>query len=178
MTVKEPIAEKNLDGYGFPPIDWERVRTALDGIAALSPLEPSTRYWLGTVRPDGRPHIMPVGILWHDGVFYFSAGAGTQKAKNIARDPRCVLSISTTGIDILAEGTAEKVTDEATLQRIADAFGASAGGWHPTVRDSAFWHEYSAPSAGPPPWDLYRVTPATFYGLASAEPFGATRWRV
>jgi nitroimidazol reductase NimA-like FMN-containing flavoprotein (pyridoxamine 5'-phosphate oxidase superfamily) len=178
MTVKEPIAEKNLDGYGFPPIDWERVRTALDGIAAISPLEPSTRYWLGTVRPDGRPHIMPVGILWHDGVFYFSAGAGTQKAKNIARDPRCVLSISTTGIDIVAEGTAEKVTDEATLQRIADAFGASAGGWHPTVRDSAFWHEYSAPSAGPPPWDLYRVTPATFYGLASAEPFGATRWRV
>jgi hypothetical protein len=178
MTVKPPTAEKNLDGYGFPPIEFERVRMALDAIAHISPMEPSTRFWLGTVRPDGRPHVMPVGILWHDGAFWFSAGAGTQKAKNIARDPRCVVTISTTGIDIVAEGTAAKVTDEATLQRIADAFGASAGGWQPTVRDGAFWHEYSAPSAGPPPWDLYRVTPTTFYGLASAEPYGATRWRV
>src|SRR5438445_1479421 len=132
MTVQQPVAEKNLDGYGFPPIEWERVRAALDGIAAISPLEPSTRYWLATVRPDGRPHVMPVGILWHEGAFWFSAGAGTQKARNIARDPRCVVTISTTGIDVVAEGTAEKVTDDTTVQRIADAFGASAGGWQPT----------------------------------------------
>src|SRR3989442_7332026 len=139
MTVQQPIAEKNLDGYGFPPIEWDRVRAALDRIAAISPLEPSTRYWLATVRIDGRPHVMPVGILWHEGAFWFSAGAGTQKAKNIARDPRCVVSISTIGMDIVAEGTAEKMTDEPTVQRIADAFGASAGGWQPTVRDGAFW---------------------------------------
>src|SRR5437773_4851804 len=47
MTVKQPTAERNLDGYGFPPIEWERVRTALDAVAARSPMEPSTRYWLG-----------------------------------------------------------------------------------------------------------------------------------
>ena len=176
MTAKQPTAEKNLDGYGFPPIEWERLRAALEAVAPMPHEEPSSRYWLGTVRADGRPHVMPVGILWYDDAFWFTAGAGTQKAKNIARDRRCVVSIATTGIDIVAEGTAEKVTDEPTLQRLADAYGA--GGWHPTVKDGAFWHEYSAPSAGPPPWDLYRVTPTTFYGLAAAEPFGATRWRV
>jgi PPOX class probable F420-dependent enzyme len=176
--MQQPNAEKNLDRYGFPPIEWERVRAALERVASVHELDPSSRYWLATTRPDGRPHLMPVGILWHEGAFWFSAGARTQKAHNIARDPRCVVSISATGMDVVAEGTAEKVTDEATLQRLADAFGASAGGWHPTVQDGAFWHEYSAPSAGPPPWDLYRITPNVFYGLASAEPYGATRWRL
>ncbi len=33
------------------------------------------------------------------------------------------------------------------------------------------------PSAGPPPWDLYSATPITIFGVATAEPYGATRWR-
>nr|MBA3644450.1 pyridoxamine 5'-phosphate oxidase family protein [Chloroflexia bacterium] len=36
---------------------------------------------------------------------------------------------------------------------------------------------YSAPSAGPPPWHLYRFTLHTAFGVATAEPSGATRWR-
>jgi hypothetical protein len=36
---------------------------------------------------------------------------------------------------------------------------------------------YSAPSAGPAPWDLYELTPAKAIGVATGEPFGATRWR-
>ena len=36
---------------------------------------------------------------------------------------------------------------------------------------------FSAPSAGPPPWYLYRLTLHTAFGVASAEPHGATRWR-
>jgi hypothetical protein len=43
--------------------------------------------------------------------------------------------------------------------------------------DGVLTAEYSAPGAGPPPWDLYAVTPVTAFGLASSEPFGATRWR-
>jgi len=37
--------------------------------------------------------------------------------------------------------------------------------------------EYSAPSAGPPPSNLYAVTPATAFGVDTAEPWGATRWQ-
>ena len=46
------------------------------------------------------------------------------------------------------------------------------------VRDGAFWHEYSAPSAGPPPWDVYEITPTTIFAVATREPHGATRWRL
>ena len=179
MTVKAPESVKNLaDLYGFAPIEFERVGKTLDSIASINPLDASARYWLATVRPDGRPHAMPIGILWHGARFYFSANADSQKAKNIARDPHCVVTIAAPGLDIVAEGKAVKVQDEAKLQRLADAFGASAGGWHPTVKDGAFWHEYSAPSAGPPPWEVYEITPETFYGLATAEPYGATRFRL
>ncbi len=45
------------------------------------------------------------------------------------------------------------------------------------MKDGAFTAAYSAPSAGPPPWDLYVVTPTTAFGVAGAEPCGATRWR-
>ena len=61
-----------------------------------------------------------------------------------------------------------------SLARIAKLYSD----WGPQARDGAFWHEYSAPSAGPPPWDVYEITPTTFYAVANAEPFGATRWRL
>lgn len=176
MISTQPKSTKNLDGYGFPPIEFNRAIQALDSIAALPVTDAAGRYWLATVRPDGTPHVMPIGIIWHDHKFVFTAGAATQKAKNVARDPHCVVTIAAPGLDIVAEGTAVKVTDEAEVQRLADAFGE--GGWHPTVKDGAFWHEYSAPSAGPPPWDVYEITPTTMYGLATAEPYGATRWRL
>jgi hypothetical protein len=40
-----------------------------------------------------------------------------------------------------------RVTDDRLLQRLARVF--AVGGWAPTVADSGFTHEYSAPSAGP-----------------------------
>jgi hypothetical protein len=67
-----------------------------------------------------------------------------------------------------------RVTDEEKLQRIADVF--SSQGWQPTVRDGAFYAEFSAPSAGPPLWDLYEMTPTTVYALGTAEPYDATRF--
>jgi hypothetical protein len=85
-----------------------------------------------------------------------------------------VVSVAAPGIDIVAEGTAQIIRDDSELQRIAEQFSD----WGPQVRDGAFWHEYSAPSAGPPPWDVYEITPTTIYAVASEEPHGATRWRL
>jgi hypothetical protein len=55
--------------------------------------------------------------------------------------------------------------------------GAAKSCWLATTRPDARPRPYSAPSAGPPPWDLYVVTPVTAFGVATAEPYGATRWR-
>jgi hypothetical protein len=52
-----------------------------------------------------------------------------------------------------------------------------AEGWPAEVQGDAFTAPYSALSAGPPPWHLYRFTFHTAFGVAAAEPNGATRWR-
>jgi hypothetical protein len=45
------------------------------------------------------------------------------------------------------------------------------------VDGDTFTAPYSAPSARPPPWHLFRFTAHTVFGVATAEPHGATRWR-
>jgi len=57
--------------------------------------------------------------------------------------------------------------------------GRPAGdiGWPAEVAGDGFTAPYSASSAGPPPWHLYRFTFHTVVGLSTTEPSGATRWR-
>ena len=43
------------------------------------------------------------------------------------------------------------------------------------VEGDACTAPYSAPSAGAPPWHLYRFRFHTAFGVATAEPYGATR---
>lgn len=163
------MEQKNLDIYGSPPIPWSRAQELLDaGDAAAT-------WWLATARPDGRPHLTGVGALWTDGKLYFVSGAGTRKARNLAKNANCVLSASLKGLDLVIEGKARKVTDKATLDRVAKLYAAQ--GWPATVAGKALTAPYSAPSAGPPPWDLYVLMAKTAFGVAAAEPHGATRWR-
>jgi hypothetical protein len=117
---------------------------------------------------------MPVGALWVEDAYYFTSGPGTRKSRNLVSDPRCVITIATHEFDLVVEGEAAKVTDQGELELVARDFGE--GDWHPEVRDGAFYAEFSAPSAGPPPWHVYRVRPKTIYALGTAEPYGATRW--
>ena len=85
------------------------------------------------------------------------------------------MSIRLEGLDLVLEGEAHRVTDTDTLERVAA--GYREGGWPAQVEGDAFTAPYSAPSAGPPPWHVYRFTFHSAFGVASAEPHGATRWR-
>jgi hypothetical protein len=164
--------QKNLaDLYGLPPIPWERALEALE----KGDQKGNETSFLTTTRPDGRPHVAGVGAMWDSGKVYFVSGPGTRKSRNVAENPACVMAMSLPGIDLVIEGKAERVTDDETLQRLAKRY--ADGGWPATVEDGAFTYEYSAPSAGPPPWYVYAITPATIYGVLASEPGGATRWR-
>jgi len=163
--------QKNLaDLYGLPPIPWSRALEALE-----SGQQRNETSFLATTRPNGRPHVAGVGAVWDGGKVYFVSGAGTRKSQNVAQNPNCTIAMSLTGIDLVFEGTANRVTDDETLHRLAKRY--ADGGWPARVEGGAFTYDYSAPSAGPPPWDLYAVTPTTVFGVLAAEPGGATRWR-
>lgn len=161
--------ETNLDIYGAEPIPWSRALNQLQDDSIKK------TYWLATVRPDGRPHVAGVGAVWLDGTFYFTSGEGTRKSRNLAKNPSCVISVALPNLDLVIEGTATQVIDRATLQRVAERYAAQ--GWPASVGDGAITAPYSAPSAGPAPWHLYAVSPVTAFGVATAEPNGATRWR-
>jgi pyridoxine/pyridoxamine 5'-phosphate oxidase len=166
------MEEKNLDIYGDPPIPWSR---ALKQLEAAPDTQTPRSTWLSTVRPDGRPHVAAVGALWVDGKFYFTSGAGTRKSRNLAANPNCVLSMTLPDLDLVVEGRASTVTDQATLERLAQRYAAQ--GWPARAADGALTAEFSAPSAGPPPWQLYVVTAVVAFGVATAKPYGAMRWR-
>jgi hypothetical protein len=117
---------------------------------------------------------MPIGVLFVEDAFYFNTGPKTRKARNIARNPHCVITIATNYFDLVVEGPATRIVDHAGLRRIADAFKKQ--GWEPTVVKGGLTAKYSAPSAGPPPWNVYEVKPETIFALATSEPYGATRW--
>ena|SRR5712691_9418408 len=171
MTDRPPVEVTNLDRYGDAALPWSRPR---DLLAASTP-KPSTPFFLGTSRPDGRPHAAGIGALWLDGGLYFTSGPGTRKARNLAANPACTISVRLEDIDLVLEGEATRVTDWPTLEQVAGLY--AEGGWPAVVEGDALMAPYSAPSAGPPPWYLYRSTFHTAVGVATAEPNGATRWR-
>jgi hypothetical protein len=171
MTDREPVETTNLDRYGNAELRWDRAREAA---SVLSP-EPGVTHFLGTIRPDGRPHAAGVGGLWLDGDLYFTSGPGTRKSRNLAANPACTISVRAEGIDLVFEGEAARVTDTDTLERAAGMY--REGGWPCEADGDALTAPFSAPSAGPAPWYLYRLTFDTVFGVATAEPHGATRWR-
>jgi hypothetical protein len=171
-VASSPTHTKNLDIYGNKPLVWSRARKLL---TTTSKTKAHRTYWLATVGRDGRPNVAGVGALWADDRVYFVSGPKTRKSRNIARNPRCAISVSLKDFDLVLEGTARRVTDQPTLRRLVKRYVAT--GWPAKVEGSAFTAPFSAPSAGKPPWYLYALAPTTAFAVAGSKPYGATRWR-
>ena len=170
MSDQTPSEITNLDRYGFAELPWERAHDAL----SVDPTADNPSF-LGTVRPDGKPHAAGIGAQWMDGDIYFTSSPDARKARNLALNAACTISVRLPTIDLVLDGSAERTTDPETLERIAA--GYREGGWPCEVEGDAFTAPFSAPSAGPPPWHVYRFVFHTVVGVATADPSGATRWR-
>jgi hypothetical protein len=167
---RQPTDTKNLDIYGHAPLEWSRVLADLDGDPSAD-----TAAFLGTVRPDGRPHAAGIGPAFLDGDVYVTTSPDARKGKNLAANPACTLSLRLPTLDLVIEGDAERVTDTATLEALVARY--NAGGWPCEVDGDALTAPFSAPSAGPPPWHVFRIVYHTAFAVATTEPHGATRWR-
>ena len=161
---------KNLDLYDSQPIPWERAASQFEQREFHGG---GGTYWLSTTCPDGRAHAAGVLGVWVDGVLYFASGARTLKSRNLQADSRCAVSASLADLDVVIEGSARRVTDPGTLERIAGEFVRR--GWPTVVNGDSLTAAWGAPSA-PPPWHLYAVTPSVAFGVGTAGTPGATRW--
>src|SRR5215207_3826729 len=115
MPDRVPVEVTNLDRYGNTALPWSRPHDLL----ATSSARLDITFFLGTIRPDGRPHAAGVGALWHDGHFYIVSGPETRKSRNLAANPACTISVRLEGIDLIFEGEATRVTDQPTLEAVA-----------------------------------------------------------
>ncbi|MEA2584480.1 MAG: hypothetical protein QOF33_2565 [Thermomicrobiales bacterium] len=72
--------------------------------------------WLGSVRPDGRPHVVPVWFFWDGKVVMIASEPNTQKVRNLASNPKVTIALddSRAGQDVvLFEGVATLVPEPA-----------------------------------------------------------------
>ena len=85
MAERTPVAEEALTP-GSGTTTWDDARNRLE-----NPEKPRT-YWLATVRPDGRPHLMPIIGAWIGDALYFLSGDSTRKGQNLSSEARCAIA--------------------------------------------------------------------------------------
>ncbi|MBF9068439.1 pyridoxamine 5'-phosphate oxidase family protein [Streptacidiphilus fuscans] len=141
------------------PMAWPEVRTRLAG---------ARNYWICTASPDTGPHAMPVWGVWVGGRLWFSTGARTRKARNLAVDCRVSVHLESAAELVSLQGTAEPVPS-------AD---------RPPEVDAAYAAKYAMPRTGDPGTivigdsPVFAVTPHLgFSWFEGAFPESMTRWR-
>jgi nitroimidazol reductase NimA-like FMN-containing flavoprotein (pyridoxamine 5'-phosphate oxidase superfamily) len=136
MTMPVTTLDPRFSDPAATATSWDETSKAL---------ETAGLFWISTVRADGRPHVTPLVAVWVNSVLYFCTGAAEQKAINLGANPHVVLTTGCNGweggLDVMVEGDAVRVTDDAALSRLAQAWTTKWDGrWHYEVRSGVFHH--------------------------------------
>ena len=156
---RTPEREQPLAGDKSATTSWEFAEERL-----ANPENPRT-CWLATTRPDGRPHLMPVIAFWIDDALHIVVGEGSRKARNLAADGRCVIGTSSTrlpSLDLIVEGRADPLTDHDAVRQITQFLNER--NWPLEAKGDKVYGP-NAPTAGPPPYTIFRIVPAKVFGL-------------
>jgi hypothetical protein len=149
-----------MPGYGI--VDAKNGRGLLPWTWAEKRLSRAHNYWVATARPDGRPHAMAVWGVWLNSSFYFSTGTRSRKARNLVRNPRCVICTDRADEAVIVEGVARKARVSSLPRQVAEAY-------------SRKYKWELDPSQGP----IFMVRPRVVFGFIEAAdqfPGTATRW--
>ena len=92
----EPLAMPKEYGATAGLLPWPDVRARL---------ETAPHYWLMTVRPDGRPHAVPVDGLWIDDQLSFGGSSATVRHRNLLANPAVLVHLPSTDEPVIVEGT-------------------------------------------------------------------------
>ncbi len=160
-----PDLHAGFSAPGATPTQWEDVVEVLDS---------AELFWISTVRTNGRPHVTPLPAVWSDDALYFCTGPGEQKAVNLRANDECVLTTGDNrwkaGLDVVVEGRAQRVTDDARLHALAAMWETKYDGdWKYDVRAGAFHHEAGIAH-------VFEVRPRKVLSFAKGD-FAQTRFR-
>lgn len=144
-----------MSEYGIAP----SIEGVLPWSWALERLAASRNFWLSTTSPGGAPHSAAVWAIWLREGLYFDTGSDSRKARNLAADPRVVVTTERADEAVILHGRAQPLD--------AGAFTATAD------------QRYAAKYGEAPPGQRYLVRPTYALGfIEEAAQFGhtATRW--
>jgi Pyridoxamine 5'-phosphate oxidase len=99
MTTPKVSRPQFPKGYVDKPtsyVDWSWVATQLTD---------SKNYWLCSVRPDGRPHVIPRWGVYVDGKIYYDGSPETRHNHNIETNPHISVHLESGDHVIILEGT-------------------------------------------------------------------------
>lgn len=118
-STRQPRSTRpHMPGYGVP-----RSRKGMLTFAWFEKTFAANRnYYIATVTPAGRPHLMPVWGVWSGGRFYFSTGDSSTKARNLATNPHLAIATEDASEPVILEGTASLAKNDAALKRAAAAY--------------------------------------------------------
>ena len=165
MNAPETTLDRRFSDPEAEAITWAETKQALDD---------AQLFWITTVRRDGRPHVTPLVAVWLDDALYFTTGPNEQKAVNLRHNRHVALTTGCNewerGIDVVLEGEAERVTEQALLTRLAEAWRAKWDGrWRYSVGDGCSRNEHAEPI-------VFRVHPSKVFAFSKGR-FGQTRHR-
>ena len=167
MIAQEPITEVDRDysSPDGPPTPWHVGRDQM----AAAPV-----VWLTTVRPDGRPHVTPIAIVWLDDALHFVTGRGERKARNLETNRHVIVTTGTpafAGVDVVIEGEAVPVTDPSRLAAVGAAYPPKYGDvFRFEVRDGLLRGEGSDDVLA------FAIQPVKGFAFRRDEPGSETRW--
>lgn len=133
-------------------------------------------YWVVTASASARPHALPVWGVWlpEDDRFWFSCSPNARKARNIAENPQCVVTVDDTVECVSVEGRArvpDLAGDAGAIDRAVATYVTKY--WedprvHPEME--AFLRSHA----------IIEVTPDRAFGIIEREDefaTRATRWK-
>jgi PPOX class probable F420-dependent enzyme len=142
------------EGSGLLPWSW-----------ALKQLRDSHEYWLSTVWPDGRPHLMPVWAVWHDEALWFSSSPNARKIRNIRAGSAVSIATDDALNPVVVEGTARVVKDTTSLRTFL------------TIMNDKYRTGCTLDFLDPARNATVRVRPRWAFGLVGGDfPGSPTRW--
>jgi nitroimidazol reductase NimA-like FMN-containing flavoprotein (pyridoxamine 5'-phosphate oxidase superfamily) len=137
MTTPRTELDTRFSDPQAQPTSWEDT---------LETIKQAEIFWISTVRADGRPHVTPLVAVWLDDALHFCTGPDEQKARNLDGNPRVALTTGKndwqSGLDVVLEGEATRVTDAQLLHRLAAAWAQKWDGqWQYEVTQEGFRHD-------------------------------------
>jgi hypothetical protein len=160
LTAERPIMP---EGYGVP----DSTEGTLPWSYVVERMSTAGNYWVSTVRPDGRPHAMPVWGAWLDDRLYIEGDPTTVRHRNLTGNPNVVVHLENGSQVVIIEGVAEAVKNPP--RTLGESLAADMG-----KKYASFGY-----TPGPDQWDgggLFVIAPRKVFAWTEF-PKDTTRWR-